>query len=88
MRKGPVKFPEYEPGGRNDAPTSEAPAMVDLPAAPIIDVGIREFNRLAKTFWADANGTTFKLTQFDSKNVRQLRFTLGLVYMAMREADK
>jgi hypothetical protein len=87
LRRGPIKFPEYEPGGKNDAPHVDEPPPIDLPAPPIIDAGVKEFKKLAKLYWPDVKDG-FKLSGFDVKNDRMLRYTLGLVYMAMRGVDR
>jgi hypothetical protein len=53
----------------------------------VIDAGMLKFTELARLHWpASAGG--FKLTSFDIRNDRQLRMTLGLVYMAMQLADR
>jgi len=85
MRRPPIRMPDRE----EDLPREvyeEAPSEIILPPPPVIDAGAAKFQELAKLHWPSQEGG-FKLTGFDMRNDRQLRIMLGLVYMAMREAE-
>lgn len=86
MRKGPLRVPGIDPDLQINQQTL-TDETVDLPPADVIDAGMLKFTELARLHWpASAGG--FKLTSFDIRNDRQLRMTLGLVYMAMQLADR
>lgn len=85
MRKGPIHIPDDEPQGVTIiTPVDDAP--IDLPPKAVIDAGVAKFLELAKLNWPSQEGG-FKLISFDMRNDRQLRVTLGLVFMAMREKE-
>jgi hypothetical protein len=83
MRKGPLLIPDAEEEATPAAPGE--PEAVLLPPRHVVDAGIAEFLRLARLHWpARESGISIS---FDIKNERQLFYTIGLVYMAMRDAD-
>jgi hypothetical protein len=83
MRKGPLTIPDAEE--ETVAAVPGEPDAVLLPPKHVVDAGIAEFMRLARLHWpARESGVSIA---FDLKNERQLFYTLGLTYMAMREAD-
>jgi hypothetical protein len=65
----------------------DEPSEVVLPKPTIIDAGMAKFHELARQHWPAKEGG-FKLTSFDMRNDRQLRYTLGLVFMAMKGAEE
>jgi hypothetical protein len=64
----------------------EKPDDILLPPPAVIEAGLRKFLEMAALHWPHQQGG-FKLTSFDIRNDRQLRMTLGLAYMAMKEEE-
>jgi hypothetical protein len=73
------------------AEVHESPAEITtLPDKAVLDAGVRKFMEYAGLHWpatVKIEGADFKLTSFDYKNDYHLRVTLGMVYMAMKNAD-
>jgi hypothetical protein len=89
MRKGPIKV--VMPAEEAALETHESPAEVTtLPDKAVLDAGVAKFMEYANLHWPQSfkvEGAEFKLTSFDYKNDYHLRVTLGMVYMAMKNAD-
>jgi hypothetical protein len=65
------------------------PVDVVLPPHAVIEAGMHKFEELARLHWPSSEpGVGFKSSSFTITNGRQLRMTLGLVYMAMKEAEE
>ena len=84
-RAGPFSIPDplkHVP----PRPTPVDPPDILLPRRVILEAGLREFQRLVRLNWPNKAGDG--LVQFDMRNPQQLLTVLGVVYMAMRKADK
>lgn len=78
-----IKFPGFD---EQRDPIDEAdmvPTAVDLPPKYVIDAGVRKFIEMAKLYWPSKGG----VVAFDTKNSAQLSLAMGMVYLAMREAE-
>jgi hypothetical protein len=84
-RAGPFTIPDPLPEVSGRRLQALDPEPVLLPPRPILDAGYRKFNELARQCWPNAKCDG--LISFDPKNPQQLMYVLGLVYMAMRDAD-
>jgi hypothetical protein len=88
MKRGPIRVPQDDPSSPYAKfDDNDKPEEVTLPPGTVIDVGVAKFLEMAGLHWPNQEGG-FKLTSFDIRNDRQLRMTLGLVYIAMLEADE
>ena len=83
MRRGPIHIPDPEPTPEETQAVLD-PAVVMLPARPVIDAGTRKFEELLRLHWPWKGGAV----AFDVRDRARLMMTLGLVYMAMRQADR
>ena len=87
-RRGPIKVvmpaEEVEEAQYNDLKNQ----ILDMPPSEVLTAGVKKFMEYANLHWpAPSKSDDFKLTSFDYKNDYHLRVTLGMVYMAMKDAD-
>lgn len=90
--KGPIKVrlsADEEQAGA--PPRSVVEDDITLPPKAVLDAGVAKFREYAGLHWPAGRvvgGDDLKLASFDHRNPYQLRVTLAMVYMAMKEADR
>jgi len=93
MKRGPIKVSlgkEEADADLREVAKGVADTVV-LPAQKVLDVGVAKFREYAGLHWPAGRavgGDDLKLASFDHRNPYQLRVTLAMVYMAMREVDQ
>jgi hypothetical protein len=86
-KRGPIKVMMAPEETRVVADT-DLNQVLDLPPPEVLAAGVKKFLEYANLHWpTPSKDGDFKLTSFDYKNEYHLRVTLGLVYMAMKDAD-
>lgn len=84
-RKGPIRIPREGPPDPGFNLVEEGVPDVLMPPPHIIDAGLAEFRRWVRFHWPAQPAGVSKA--FDITNERQLRYTLGMVFQAMKDAE-
>jgi hypothetical protein len=82
MRRGQFRLPDPDPDPL-ETKVVDDPEDVLLPSRPVLDAGMQKFAELAALHWPKSGGSI----SFDVKDQPRLMMTLGLVFLAMKQAE-